>query len=876
MDELLQAIQAPDHPAITTLTGPMGIGKTTRMARLRTTLDERGVYTVTLRFTPHSADVSPYLPERVSDRHGPYWPVAGEITPAVARSMFAAENTVVLIDDAQWIDPASLAALEQAVRESGQHGARCVCAVRLPAPTNGSAAATLRRLHRDGLLSSVRMRVLSRAETAAHAAAELGCEPDPALVTRLRARTRGVPAALCDAVDALNETGAVRFVAGRAHHNPSDEPASHRRLIAAVLELGPDAWATAKAAAILHPLGRAVPALVAEALDRDEDDIWPSLSLLREAGILHRGAYGESWRFPVPLVATALADSLGPYERRHLAKTATTALWHGRAEQAPPDCLPEQIANAGQLIEQPSRARHELLAYSRENLASKPKAAAKWLRAAADLAIGITQHTEIMVARATALYLGGDTHRCVTALRGLLDGCADRLSDNAAQSLRLMLLLATHGCGDVAAVSRTAVADTADHGTACPDPVTRAVALALLDRWPDATHTLTALPPGQRGNVVAEMTGAVVLELARYWCGHTPSLDGTLPARGEPLAFVQRRHRPSVVNVHAAGLLATGSLRSVEKLLIDERTPEQRLNPSSQALLAAMRGSVDTALELGQRCMATEPVREGDPARSAMVRQTTDHLVASGRLGRARTELDAARADSPVLAHLLDCADAHIEHALGNLDRAQQKLTAAVEYATARELVVGLDLCYSGLAQLALVRGDHAAAAGHLRAIDDVARRTPTGRASTHALLVRATVDRDTDAADTALRTVRERGQPFETARVMFRLVHAGVGDPELLPQAYRIFGELGALLDRAWTRNLMSEHDIPIPGRRQTVAENEQLLGLLVTEGLSNKQLARVLGTTNKSVEGRLSRLFARTGMHSRIELANALLAGS
>jgi DNA-binding NarL/FixJ family response regulator len=58
-------------------------------------------------------------------------------------------------------------------------------------------------------------------------------------------------------------------------------------------------------------------------------------------------------------------------------------------------------------------------------------------------------------------------------------------------------------------------------------------------------------------------------------------------------------------------------------------------------------------------------------------------------------------------------------------------------------------------------------------------------------------------------------------------------------------------------------------------VAENERLLATLVTDGLTNRELATVLGASEKSVEGRLSRLFQRTGYRSRVELASAVLTG-
>jgi DNA-binding NarL/FixJ family response regulator len=58
-------------------------------------------------------------------------------------------------------------------------------------------------------------------------------------------------------------------------------------------------------------------------------------------------------------------------------------------------------------------------------------------------------------------------------------------------------------------------------------------------------------------------------------------------------------------------------------------------------------------------------------------------------------------------------------------------------------------------------------------------------------------------------------------------------------------------------------------------VEENERLLATLAAEGLSNKQIATALNTSEKSVEGRLSRLFTRSGYRSRIELSNAIVDG-
>ena len=77
------------------------------------------------------------------------------------------------------------------------------------------------------------------------------------------------------------------------------------------------------------------------------------------------------------------------------------------------------------------------------------------------------------------------------------------------------------------------------------------------------------------------------------------------------------------------------------------------------------------------------------------------------------------------------------------------------------------------------------------------------------------------------------------------------------------------------FTAFLVRARKVAVPGRSETVAENERLLAVLIAAGLTNAQLATVLGSSEKSVEGRLTRFFNRTGYRSRAELATAALRG-
>lgn len=105
--------------------------------------------------------------------------------------------------------------------------------------------------------------------------------------------------------------------------------------------------------------------------------------------------------------------------------------------------------------------------------------------------------------------------------------------------------------------------------------------------------------------------------------------------------------------------------------------------------------------------------------------------------------------------------------------------------------------------------------------------------------------------------------------------VGAGGGPPALLREAYELFGESGAVLERFHTRAALRAAGITVPGRRQATVESEQLLATLIAEGLTNRQIATVLRLTEDAVANRLSRLFARTGLRSRTEVVTAVLTG-
>lgn len=123
-----------------------------------------------------------------------------------------------------------------------------------------------------------------------------------------------------------------------------------------------------------------------------------------------------------------------------------------------------------------------------------------------------------------------------------------------------------------------------------------------------------------------------------------------------------------------------------------------------------------------------------------------------------------------------------------------------------------------------------------------------------------------------------ERTQtPFERARTLLELgatqrrAKQKRAARTSLDQALAIFEEVGAAL---WVERTRAEL-ARIGGRRPAGDElttTERRLAELVSEGRSNKEVAAALSLTPRTVETKLSRIYAKLGVRSRTELAHRL----
>jgi DNA-binding CsgD family transcriptional regulator len=144
----------------------------------------------------------------------------------------------------------------------------------------------------------------------------------------------------------------------------------------------------------------------------------------------------------------------------------------------------------------------------------------------------------------------------------------------------------------------------------------------------------------------------------------------------------------------------------------------------------------------------------------------------------------------------------------------------------------------------------------------------------------RALLAAGTDAAEewfrTALRVDDSGAEPFERARDelcygewLRRRDRAGEAAPRLAA-ARATFENLGAA---PWARRALSEVDGVVTGARATLpslTEQERRVTLLVGRGATNREAARELFLSTKTIEFHLRSVYRKLGVRSRAELAN------
>jgi DNA-binding CsgD family transcriptional regulator len=866
--ELLDRVIDPSGPPLTVLTGPAGIGRTATLAALGRVLQRQGRPTLQVRLTPAHQHVPFHLAATLVLRLGTHISQGraglddpARQAPALAAALRQAPGVVLLVDDSQWTDQPSLQVAARALRELAGAGTRCVCAVRVPADAQARAGlAVLDQLRAEGLARVLPLAPLSRRELGELVAEQVMARPHRVLVEEVFRASRGLPAAARAAVDGYRRAGSLRLLDGVAYFTVdggsppvgADEipTGAGETLVGPIWELGRPAWPVAKAVAVLQPLGDALPALVGEALDASPAEVEAGLARLRAHRVLRPDRRG-GWGFAVPATAAALRSHLGQYERRQLARVAVGALWRGEARCADPRFLPEQVRLAGRLVDRPRAARELLAAAATETGA----ASVGWLAEAVELAADRAGRVRALLEHLLAAGRHGAYAAALRSARTLLGEHRGDLSSDLLTEVELGYVTALRGTRDFATLGAVASGSAELPGGQAPGGPARTVAAWLLGRAGAVSdHDVFA---ATAATAATAADGAVV--------AGTGDVAGARAGVGR--ARVSRRVRMLAVlgDVEGAARVLTGHGGTTADLAAPDR-----------CLLAWRRGQWRAALDLALTSMAADVVVACPPAGGALYRAAAEILFSAGWPVRATALVDTGHAERAALPQLMRATAAEVAWALGGPTEAARTVAAALDETGRGPVPAGAGELWLLHTELARARGDRGAAQLGVAGTGRAAKEQATDASRLHHLLARVAAERDAAAARSAVRVARGLGQPVTLARTLERVVRWTGTGAGLLREAYDLFGAVDALLYRHRARVLMTRHGVAVPDRVETAAESEQLLARLVAEGLSNRQLAAALETSEKGVEGRLSRLFARTGYRSRVELVAAILNGA
>ena len=784
------------------------------------------------------------------------------------------------IDDVQWLDAASLAAVRYVLARLEHEPVAAVLAVR------GHVPQWLRRAVPEGRLRTVEVGGLSVGAIQELLRARLDTTfPRPTLI-KLWETSGGNPFFALELASALERRGGT-LALGEELPIPADlDELLHARLdglSAAALE------AARAVAALADP----TVLLVESAVGRHSD---AGLAETLAARILE--LHGERLRFTHPLLGSAVAAGQTPSRRRSL---------HARLAKIVPTAE-ERARHLALAAAEPSREIASILEEVTENVHARGAAAAA--AELAELAVRLTPPEDVEDLRRRVLDCAdrhreaGDGRRAIAQLEQ-----ARKTSPPGAARAAVLVRLArtvsvvvgpreavdlyrealAEAEGDDALVAEIhlnladSISETEDRNrglahaelavqaaSRVADAALRCNALATFgilhfstgrgiprERMDEALALERSLPQWP-------LTGAATWNFAfqLVWSGELERarrlLEGSreaLNARDDPeeeetlwlLSILEwRAGNWDVAARHAAGSLA-----------LREQFGRGGLQPIKEmpaAMIAAHQGRIDDARDRSERALA---LAEADGIRIAQSGHRCvlgfiefslgDPGAALVYLERAWEIRDSVRLLEP--GHRLELADTlEALIAVGRLDEAEKKLIPWEERSRALDRSWALAITARGRALLLAARGDLAAAqAGFERALAEHARtQDPFQHART--LL--------------ALGVTQRRAKQRGAARVT-------------LDHALAVFERLGAPL---WAEKARAELR-RIGGRspsRGELTEAERRIAALVAEGRTNREVAAALFLTEHSVETALTRVYRKLDVRSRAELAHLLAAKS
>jgi DNA-binding CsgD family transcriptional regulator len=830
--------------------------------------------------------------EVAADRGADVPAVLAEQLLALVAEQCAVQATILVIDDLQWADQASVTLWGRLARSARQVPLLLVGMMR-PAPQRDDLLA-LRRVVDDA--ARLQLAELTEAAVADLVAALAGGRPDGNLL-RLADGAAGNPLYVTELVAALTRSSGLTITeAGAAELAGGSAPGSLSAAIADRLGFVAGPVREVLRAAALLGMDFAVPDL-AIVLGRSVADLVPAVDEARAVGVLAESGHGLGFRHP--LIRAALYDEMPAPVR---------AAWHrdaGRAlaeAGAPPDRVARQMLRAvgepGDPAEPVDEWMLDWLARTTDPLVGQaPGVAAELLtRAVASSPAGSSRHGWLASRLADALYRIGD--------RAQAEQVADRALEHATEPDLLVDLHWTLAqCRMLAGESTESLA-TLDRALASPGLSARHRARLLVL----AARTHSNLGAVEKAGQVATSALAAASKAgdnwAMGWALHVLTIVTTVQG-----------HVTDALPLYDRALTVTQSdpaLTDLRLLLqINKAVTLSYLDQYEQAFAAArqaqhLANQVGTTMRLAQAHCALglllfETGRWDDAL--AEVETLPENLkepgaaccelgIAAvicfhrGEVGAARRHLAAAvphaewighRPIGPLaLARSLDC-----EHD-GALPEALAALTDAFDGNT--EEVEEIEGLLADGVRLAAETGDLDTAQSLAGRAALLAVESEIPHRQANALYCRGLLDHEAPRLLAAAERYDEAGRPLLSAKALEAAAEHFVdsGDRgqarDAFTRAVEVYTALGAAADVSRVQATFRAHGIrrgPHAKHRRaqsgwdSLTATEIKIAAFVQEGLSNPEIAARLMLSRRTVATHVSHILKKLDVHSRTDIA-------
>ena len=835
-------------------------------------------------------------------------PAVSERLLALVDLLCAAAPVVLVLDDVQWADEASLAVWHRLVRSVSQLPLLVVAACR-PLPRRAELAALRRAVAGGGVL--IELAPLPPKPVLELVGGLVGATAIGPGLARAVAQAAGNPLYVREVVDALGREGRLTRAGGTAELAGSEANSGVSVSLAAAITdrlgfLSTDTLGMCRAAALLGAEFSAADLVVVAG--QPLIDLAARIEEAVAAGVLVES--GTRLAFRHVLIRQALYEG---------TPTAVRLALHAQAAHA--------LATSGASAE---HVAEQLLA------ADTPQAAAPLPGWVADWLL----HADRLLSYRAPQVAADLLHRTVASL----PAADDRREPLQVDLASVLLLLGRHE--EVVAVAAPVLAATGDPSRRAALAWTLGLALNRLDRHDEALEVLgralaAPAPPGERRGLswparilalramvhamtrrsqeeieteaeqalaaaeraadpVAVGTASnvlgVLLTSLGNWAGALPVLERGLAAIGQDLETADLR----LLLLHNRQFTLANLDRLAEAEQAVAETVEAAERTGSPARLAAVRiGAAQVYYDLGRwdDALAQLEMAADPPHPVAAVRiflYGVWALIAGHRddLPAAEAQLSAL-ADTPIppgvvlgLREYLAMARAVLDERRGRLDQALGHLQGLIEQPDT-EVFTEQHQWLPDLVRLALTLNDTSAARA---AAKTAAARTPTASQGAAVQRCRGLLDADPALLRGAAEAYRRVGRPLQLAQTLedMAVLLARSEDRAAARGAYLEATEIYSRLGAGWdlrradarlrpfgirSRRSPSRRDAPTSGWA-ALSPAETRIARLVADGRSNPDIAAELLVSRSTIETHVSRILAKLGARSRVDIARQAAA--